>query len=133
MSAAITIGIDVAYFLTSEIMAKLWSLDIWSLAIIICFALSAWLDWPRVNRIAKWLIYFDLAITALVFTMRALTTFEIIECNYLEDDCGIEWLNGDDASANCAPVADYAATNPYRDLPDDPLVIRAIKESMWYS
>jgi len=35
----------------------------------------------------------------------------------------------DEVDASFAPPGDFSATNPYRDLPDNPMTLNGIKES----
>lgn len=61
----------------------------------------------------RWVVYFWLAITALELILRVILP-----------------LLPEPGAANEAFQFDFPGTNPFRDLPDDPVILNAIKESM---
>jgi len=81
--------------------------------IIVC--VTRFLD----SRVGTVFLYFLGALFLLDSCLTFLETWNIIDLSKMLDDL---------APSECLPKADFSATNPYRDLPENPAILNAIKE-----
>lgn len=73
-------------------------------------------------RIVRWSVYTVTIVFAFLYAVTLLETFGYINLEALD-------VYLDEAEAAFSPAGDFSSTNPYRDLPDNPVTHNAIKES----
>jgi len=73
--------------------------------------------------VIRWSIYLVSTAFVALYALTLLANFGYIDLEALD-----AYL--DETSAGFSAGGDFSATNPYRDLPDSPVTLNAIKESM---
>ena len=110
--------------------SRMWSYLTACLDLVLSYRVVRWtlslLDRLWSFRLLRWpvkiLFWFSIASNVFEMSLGGLEAFGIIDVDTLDNF--IEYLLPDPGS-----TPDFSSTNPFRDLPDDPAVLSAIKDS----